>query len=164
MWLSPLEEWIICWTQRSTSEPYRPEFELWWPKSFVRGLPWRWLLPSFRLAQRWTSELRSRDFRHVRWTMTSPIWSIVSSWPPTLSYRRWTWTRSCMPTLTLDLWDISVVLVVMNKFNLWDALAKYVNSYLHVGVNFCWILYQALFGCMSTLIHICWSGMERNLV
>ena len=47
------------------------------------------------------------------------------------------WTRSYMPTLTLDLWDISVVLVVMNKFDLRDALAKYVNSYLHVGVNFC---------------------------
>ena len=42
-----------------------------------------------------------------------------------------------MTTLTLDLWDILVVLVVMNKFDLWDTLAKYVNSYLHVGVNFC---------------------------
>jgi hypothetical protein len=42
-----------------------------------------------------------------------------------------------MPTSTLDLWDISVVLVVMNNFDLRDALAKYVNSYWHVGVNFC---------------------------
>jgi len=40
-------------------------------------------------------------------------------------------------TSTLDLWDILVVLVVMNKFDLRDAIAKYVNSYLHVGVNFC---------------------------
>jgi hypothetical protein len=57
--------------------------------------------------------------------------------PPTLSYRRWTWMKSCMPTLALDLWDISVVLVVVNKFDLWDTLVKYVNSYLHVGINFC---------------------------
>jgi hypothetical protein len=42
-----------------------------------------------------------------------------------------------MPTSTLDLWDISVMLVVMNKFDPRDALAKYVNSYLHGGVNFC---------------------------
>ena len=29
-----------------------------------------------------------------------------------------------MPTSTLDLWDISVVLVVMTRFDLWDALAN----------------------------------------
>ena len=45
--------------------------------------------------------------------------------------------RSYTPASTLDLWDMSVVFVVMNKFDLWDALAKYVNSDLHVGVNFC---------------------------
>ena len=32
--------------------------------------------------------------------------------------------RSCMPTSTLDLWDISVVFIVMNRFDLWDALAN----------------------------------------
>jgi hypothetical protein len=29
-----------------------------------------------------------------------------------------------MPALTLDLWDISVLLVVMTRFDLWDALAN----------------------------------------
>jgi hypothetical protein len=75
--------------------------------------------------------------------------------------------RSCMLTTTLDLWDISVVLVVMNNFDPRDALAKYVNSYLHVGVNFCWTLYQALFRCMC--IHNNphmweWNGMEFSLI
>jgi hypothetical protein len=32
--------------------------------------------------------------------------------------------RSCMPALTLDLWDVLVVLVVMTRFDLWDALAN----------------------------------------
>ena len=76
------------------------------------------------MAQRWTSEWRSRVFHRVRRTMTSPIWSRVSSRPWMPSYRRWTWSWSFMPTLTLDLWDISVVLVVMNRFDLWDALAN----------------------------------------
>ena len=49
---------------------------------------------------------------------------IESFEPSTSSYRRWTWTRSYMPTLTLDLWDISVVLVVMNRFDLWNTLAN----------------------------------------
>jgi hypothetical protein len=29
-----------------------------------------------------------------------------------------------MPILTLDLWDVSVVLVVMTRFDLWDALTN----------------------------------------
>ena len=28
-----------------------------------------------------------------------------------------------MPALTLDLWDVLVVLVVMTRFDMWDALA-----------------------------------------
>jgi hypothetical protein len=72
-------------------------------------------------------------------SMDDDITYLIESFeqPPTLSYRRWTWMKSCMPTLALDLWDISVVLVVVNKFDLWDTLVKYVNSYLHVGINFC---------------------------
>jgi hypothetical protein len=29
-----------------------------------------------------------------------------------------------MPAFTLDLWDIPVVLVVMTRFDFWDALAN----------------------------------------
>ena len=37
---------------------------------------------------------------------------------------RKTWTTSCTPASTLDLWDILVVLVVMTRFDQWDALAN----------------------------------------
>ena len=47
-------------------------------------------------------------------------------------------TNAVLPKVDVDeIMHVLVVLVVMNKFDLWDALAKYVNSYLHVGVNFC---------------------------
>ena len=134
-------------------------------KAICQGLPRHWLLPSLRLAQRWMSGWWSRVFHRIRWIMTSPIWSRVSSRPPTPSYQRWMWTRSYMPTLTHDLWDILVVLVVMNKFDVRDALAKYVNSYLHVGVNFYWTLYQALFGCICIQINphvLKWIEVELN--
>jgi hypothetical protein len=59
-------------------------------------------------------------------SMDNDIADLIESFEPAAnpSYRRWTWTRSCMPTLTLDLWDILVVLVVMNRFDLWDVLAN----------------------------------------
>jgi hypothetical protein len=59
---SPWKQWTIWSSHRSASKLCRSAFEPWWPKLFVRGLPWRWLLPSFRLVQRWTSGWQSRVF------------------------------------------------------------------------------------------------------
>jgi hypothetical protein len=68
--------------------------------------------------------------------------------------------KSCMPTSPLDLWDILVVLVVVNKFDLRDTLVKYVNSYLHVGINFVELCIRP---CLDAYPHqsTC-VGVERN--
>ena len=43
-----------------------------------------------------------------------------------------------MAASTLDLWDVLVVLVVITRFDLWDALANMRTLIcMHVCVNFC---------------------------
>ena len=50
-----------------------------------------------------------------------------------------------MPASTLDLWDISVVLVVMTRFDLWDALA----------------ICELLFACLcELLLHFVLGGLN----
>jgi hypothetical protein len=124
--------------QRSTSEPCHPAFEPWWPKPFVRGLPWHWLLPSFILAQWWMFGWRSRVFARFngRWHH----WSDRELWA---DYQRCLTEGgcgadpACQPRPLIYGSYISVVLVVMNRFDLWDTLANMWTLILHVGVNFC---------------------------
>jgi hypothetical protein len=69
--------------------------------------------------------------------------------------------RSCMPTLTLDLWDISVVLVVMNKFDLQDALAKYVTPICMLVLTFVNfvsdLVWMHVYPHQSTCVEVDWT-------